>query len=87
MLINLVDNYLLGVLRSICDTKRKMVNLPDIKPENESSVGDYDADGDEILPADTLAILTEFLREKALIESHEIDETGSDRTFGENWVG
>lgn len=65
----------------------KMVNLPVIKPEDEGSIAVCDADGDETLPADTLAILTEFLREKALIESNEIGRTDSEQMFGENWVG
>lgn len=57
-----------------------MVNLPNAESDNEN-------DGREILAADTLAILNEFLREKALNESNEAAQVdGVDRTFGENWV-
>lgn len=54
-----------------------MVNLPGYPNEN---------DDDLTLPADTLAILNEFLHEKAVLESNEQISNGADKTFGENWV-
>lgn len=55
-----------------------MVNLPGYQDEN---------DDDLTLPADTLAILNEFLHEKAVLESNELISNGAEKTFGENWVG
>lgn len=55
-----------------------------VKP---TSVGDESDVNDEIkLPADTQAILNEFLRQKKETESLEVQNNESDGTFEEDWV-
>lgn len=47
---------------------------------------DFDDDDAVKLPADTLAILNEFLRNKAYNETRELQQAESVNSFEENWV-
>lgn len=55
-----------------------MVKIPFINDEQRDNI---EVDDDIVLPADTLAILNEFLREKA-----ETESTENSQSFEENWV-
>lgn len=56
--------------------------------EKHVQIDNNDSDDEPSLPADTIAILNEFLREQTVDESKENADNvdGTEKVFGENWV-
>lgn len=60
-----------------------MVNLP----KNDNQAASSDDEDDLSLRADTIAVLNEFLNERALDDSrYMLDDSKFEQLFGENWV-